>query len=296
MDKIVIIGAGTMGNGIAHSFAVHHYNVVLVDLSKDKLSSAKSIIENNLHRQVKKGLLSLQEANATIERILFTTDATSKLSNCQLVIEAVSEKIAIKREVLKNIEKLVPNNTILTSNTSSISITKIANVLQRPENFIGMHFMNPVPVMQLVEVIKGIHTSQLTIRNTLKIIKKIEKTPIVVNDYPGFVANKILMPMINEAIYTLHEKTASVDAIDQIMILGMSHPMGPLKLADLIGLDVCLEILKVMQEGFGNPRYAPCPLLENLVNAKMIGIKSGLGFYDWSVDKKEPPVNKYFKN
>tara|TARA_B100000809_G_C14998428_1_gene480616 strand:+ start:99 stop:995 length:897 start_codon:yes stop_codon:yes gene_type:complete len=296
MRKIIIYGAGTMGNGIAHSFALHHFDVVLVDLNRANLEKAEKNITKNVTRQIEKGQIDKKEGTETLDRLLYLTDATEELPLCDLVIEAVSENFSIKSKLLTEVEKLVSKETILTSNTSSISITKMAAQLQRPENFLGMHFMNPVPIMELVEVIKGIQTSQQTIEKALSIIIQLEKQPIVVNDYPGFVANKILMPMINEAICTLHEGTATVDAIDQIMQLGMAHPMGPLKLADFIGLDICLAILKVMQNGFGNPKYAPCPLLENLVNAKMLGVKSGLGFYDWSTDKKNPFVNNYFKN
>ncbi len=285
-----------MGNGIAHSFALHHFDVVLVDLNRANLEKAEKNITKNVTRQIEKGQIDKKEGTETLDRLLYLTDATEELPLCDLVIEAVSENFSIKSKLLTEVEKLVSKETILTSNTSSISITKMAAQLQRPENFLGMHFMNPVPIMELVEVIKGIQTSQQTIEKALSIIIQLEKQPIVVNDYPGFVANKILMPMINEAICTLHEGTATVDAIDQIMQLGMAHPMGPLKLADFIGLDICLAILKVMQNGFGNPKYAPCPLLENLVNAKMLGVKSGLGFYDWSTDKKNPFVNNYFKN
>tara|TARA_B100000809_G_scaffold51468_1_gene46701 strand:- start:724 stop:1620 length:897 start_codon:yes stop_codon:yes gene_type:complete len=296
MKKIIVYGAGTMGNGIAHSFALHHFDVVLVDLNRANLEKAEKNIRRNLNRQIEKGQIDNREATETIDRLLFLTDATKELPICDLVIEAVSENFSIKSKLLTEVEKLVSKDTVLTSNTSSISITKIAAQLQKPEKFLGMHFMNPVPIMELVEVIKGVQTSQHTIEKVLSTLLKLDKKPIVVNDYPGFVANKILMPMINEAIYTLHEGTATVDAIDQIMQLGMAHPMGPLKLADFIGLDICLAILKVMQNGFGNQKYAPCPLLENLVSAKMLGVKSGLGFYDWSTDKKKPLVNHYFKN
>jgi 3-hydroxybutyryl-CoA dehydrogenase len=294
MGKIIVYGAGTMGNGIAHSFALHQFEVIVVDLNESVLENAKKTITKNLERQAAKNIISPETVQSTLKQLTFTSDATQYLPQCDLVVEAVSEELPIKTSVLVEAEKLIPKTAILTTNTSSISITKLASHLQRPEQFIGMHFMNPVPIMQLVEVIKGVKTSTKTIKEVMATIKSLDKTPILVNDYPGFVANKILMPMINEAIYTLHEGTATVEDIDEIMRLGMAHPMGPLKLADFIGLDVCLSILRVMQEGFGNQKYAPCPLLENLVNAKMLGVKAGLGFYDWSTDKKSPLTNPYF--
>jgi 3-hydroxybutyryl-CoA dehydrogenase len=294
MKKVIVYGAGTMGSGIAHSFALHQYQVVLVDLEEVALHKAKQSIQTNLERQASKNSISISQIEETLGRLVFCTDAQKELPNCDLVIEAVSENFEIKASVLKYAEKFVSDKAVLTSNTSSISITKLAAQLDFPERFIGMHFMNPVPMMELVEVIKGVCTSQETIDEVMSTVTKLDKKPVLVNDLPGFVANKILMPMINEAIYTLYEGTAKVDAIDTIMQLGMAHPMGPLKLADFIGLDVCLAILKVMQDGFGSPKFTPCPLLENLVNAKMLGVKTGLGFYDWSVDKKNPTVNTYF--
>lgn len=294
MKKVIVYGAGTMGSGIAHSFALHQCQVVLVDLEEVALRKAKQSIQTNLERQASKNSISISQIEETLGRLVFCTDAQKELPNCDLVIEAVSENFEIKASVLKYAEKFVSDKAVLTSNTSSISITKLAAQLDFPERFIGMHFMNPVPMMELVEVIKGVCTSQETIDEVMSTVTKLDKKPVLVNDLPGFVANKILMPMINEAIYTLYEGTAKVDAIDTIMQLGMAHPMGPLKLADFIGLDVCLAILKVMQDGFGSPKFTPCPLLENLVNAKMLGVKTGLGFYDWSVDKKNPTVNTYF--
>jgi 3-hydroxybutyryl-CoA dehydrogenase len=283
-----------MGNGIAHSFALNKHNVVLVDLNQEALIKAKKNIQKNLDKQVTKQVITPLEAQGAMAQLKFASTASLELKSCDLVIEAITEDFKIKAKILCEIEKKTPKHAIITSNTSSISITKIASKLQRPENFLGMHFMNPVPLMKLVEVIKGIQTSETTIKKITNKINQIQKTPILVNDYPGFVANRILMPMINEAIYTLYQGTATVNAIDEIMQLGMAHPMGPLKLADFIGLDICLAILKVMQKGFGNQKYAPCPLLENLVNAKMLGKKTGKGFYDWSTNIKKPTINKYF--
>jgi 3-hydroxybutyryl-CoA dehydrogenase len=294
MREVIVYGAGTMGSGIAHTFALHGYQVVLVDLDELALAKSKQSITKNLERQKKKGIITVKHVSETLNQLIFCKDASKQLKSCDLVVEAVSENFDVKLKVLRAAEKLVSSKAILTTNTSSISITKLAAALENPGRFLGMHFMNPVPVMSLVEVIKGIRTTPQTVDLVVSIVETLDKYPVIVNDYPGFVANRILMPMINEAIYTLHEGIATVSAIDQIMQIGMSHPMGPLKLADFIGLDVCLAILKVMQDGFGNPKFAPCPLLENLVSAKMLGVKSGLGFYDWANESKNPEVNEYF--
>ena len=278
---VAVIGAGTMGNGIAHCFAQYGFPVILVDNQAIALEKAISTIEKNLQRQAAKNTISESDIQLILNRIQTQTTIDNTLQNCDLVIEAVSEKLPIKQEIIQQINSVVSPNCMIASNTSSISITLLAQQCSQPQNFIGMHFMNPVPVMQLVEVIKGHHTSISCVENILNICKNLQKTPIVVNDYPGFIANRILMPMINEAIYAVYEGVAEVEAIDQIMKLGMAHPMGPLQLADFIGLDVCLSILKVLHDGFGNPKYAPCPLLVNLVNAGCLGKKTGKGFYSY---------------
>lgn len=278
---VAVIGAGTMGNGIAHCFAQYGFPVILVDNQAIVLEKAISTIEKNLQRQAAKNTISESDIQLILNRIQTQTTIDNTLQNCDLVIEAVSEKLPIKQEIIQQINSVVSPNCMIASNTSSISITLLAQQCSQPQNFIGMHFMNPVPVMQLVEVIKGHHTSTSCVENILNICKNLQKTPIVVNDYPGFIANRILMPMINEAIYAVYEGVAEVEAIDQIMKLGMAHPMGPLQLADFIGLDVCLSILKVLHDGFGNPKYAPCPLLINLVNAGCLGKKTGKGFYSY---------------
>ena len=279
---VAVIGAGTMGNGIAHCFAQFGYNVILVDNQTKALQNALASIQKNLERQANKNIIEQSEITVILNRITTQTSINDTLNDCGLVIEAVSEKLAIKQEIIQQISTVVNPNCIIATNTSSISITLLAQQCTNPQNFIGMHFMNPVPVMELVEVIKGYHTSEFCTGTILETCNKLQKKPVVVNDYPGFISNRILMPMINEAIYAVYEGVAEVEAVDQIMKLGMAHPMGPLQLADFIGLDVCLSILKVLHEGFGNPKYAPCPLLVNMVNAGILGKKSGKGFYDYN--------------
>lgn len=287
MEKIAVIGSGTMGNGIAHIFAQNGRKVALIDVSKDVLMKAIATITKNLDRQIKKEQIDEETKMRTITSISTFTDMGDAVKDADLVIEAATEKLALKLDIFRQLDQKCPPSTILASNTSSISITKIASVTKRPEKVIGMHFMNPVPVMKLVEIIRGYSTSDTVTRIIMDISKEIGKVPVEVNDYPGFVSNRILMPMINEAIYTLFEGVAGVDEIDTVMKLGMAHPMGPLQLADFIGLDVCLSILHVLHDGFGNPKYAPCPLLVNMVEAGHLGIKSGTGFYDWSQGTKE---------
>lgn len=295
MNKVAVIGAGTMGNGIAHTFAQFGHEVSLIDLSKDSLEKAIQIITKNLDRQVNKGKISEADKNSTLSNIKTYTDTKEGVAGVDLVVEAATENMEIKLNIFKQLDEICPPNVILASNTSSISITKIASVTSRPDKVIGMHFMNPVPVMKLVEIIRGYATSDEVTSLIMEASKKLNKIPVEVNDYPGFVANRILMPMINEAIYTLHEGVAGVEEIDTVMKLGMAHPMGPLQLADFIGLDVCLSILNVLHEGFGNPKYAPCPLLVNMVTAKKLGVKSGEGFYDYSSGTKDLIVSKSFK-
>jgi 3-hydroxybutyryl-CoA dehydrogenase len=296
MKKITIIGSGTMGNGIAHVAAQHGYETAIYDLSESQLDKAKITIEKNLGRQADKGLITTEEVGKTMNRIQFTNQLADALQNSDLVIEAASENLEIKLSIFKELDKLAPVNCILASNTSSISITKLGASTQRPDKVIGMHFMNPVPVMKLVEVIKGYNTSKVVCDSIMDLSKKLGKIPVEVNDYPGFVANRILMPMINESIATLFEGVAGVEEIDQVMKLGMAHPMGPLQLADFIGLDVCLAILKVLQDGFGNPKYAPCPLLVNMVQAGHLGVKSGSGFYQYAAGSKELVVAERFRD
>ena len=288
MKNVGVIGAGTMGNGIAHIFAQSGYSVRLIDLSDVALEKALANISNNLDRMVAKEKISETDKAYTLNKIETFTDMSSAIVGLDLVVEAATENMDIKLKIFSQLDELCDEHTILASNTSSISITKIASSTNRPDKVIGMHFMNPVPVMKLVEVIRGYATSEEVINTVMKVSKSLNKVPVEVNDYPGFVANRILMPMINEAIITLHEGVAGVEEIDTVMILGMAHPMGPLYLADFIGLDVCLSILEVMYDGFGNPKYAPCPLLVNMVTAGKLGVKSGEGFYDYS----EGPRNK----
>ena len=290
--KIVVIGSGTMGNGIAHSFAQHGYKTTLVDISREALDKAILTIEKNLERLVQKGKIVSAKKETTLQRISTSTDLKKAVQDADLVVEAATENLEVKLNIFKELDKHCPEKTILASNTSSISITKIASATQRPEKVIGMHFMNPVPIMTLVELIKGYSTSDETCNSIIELTKHLEKEPVLVNDYPGFIANRILMPMINEAIHALHEGVAGVAEIDSIMKLGMAHPMGPLQLADFIGLDVCLSILKVLHEGLGNPKYAPCPLLVNMVTAQNLGVKTKSGFYDWN--NKEATVAKRF--
>jgi 3-hydroxybutyryl-CoA dehydrogenase len=294
MKNITVIGSGTMGNGIAHVFAQFGYNVTLVDISKEALDRGINTITKNLDRQVAKGSLTEADKSATLSRISPSTDLAAGVKNADLVVEAATENVDLKLKIFRDIDANAPANAILASNTSSISITKIAAVTKRPGQVIGMHFMNPVPVMKLIEVIRGYSTTDEVTSTIMELSKKLEKVPVEVNDYPGFVANKILMPMINEAIITLFEGEAGVEEIDTVMRLGMGHPMGPLRLADFIGLDVCLAILRVLQEGYGNPKYAPCPLLVNMVMAGHLGNKSGKGFYDYA-DPKNPVVAGRFR-
>lgn len=296
MKNISVIGAGTMGNGIAHVFAQNGYNVNLIDISETALDKAISTIGKNLDRMISKEKITEAEKSETLQRLNKITDLASGVKNADLVVEAATENFDIKSTIFKEMDKHAPANCILSTNTSSISITKIAAQTNRPENIIGMHFMNPVPVMKLVEVIKGYSTSSDTLEKIMTLSKNIGKVPVEVNDFPGFVANKILMPMLNEAIITLHEGVAGVEEIDTVMKLGMAHPMGPLQLADFIGLDVCLAILRVLQDGFGDPKYAPCPLLVNMVTAGKLGVKSGEGFYSWKHGTKELVVSDYFKS
>lgn len=279
IQKVSVIGSGTMGNGIAHVFAQYGFQVSLVDISQEALDRALVTIGNNLDRQVKKGAIQEADKAATLDRIGTFTVLKEGVREADLVVEAATENESVKLQLFRDLDAACPPSAILASNTSSISITKIAAATKRPEQVIGMHFMNPVPVMKLVEVIKGYSTSADTTRVIFELSQKMEKVPVEVNDYPGFVANRILMPMINEAIHTLYEGVAGVEEIDTVMKLGMVHPMGPLQLADFIGLDVCLSILRVLHEGFGNPKYAPCPLLVNMVMAGKLGKKSGAGFY-----------------
>lgn len=294
MKNIAVIGAGTMGNGIAHVFAQNGFNVQLIDLSEAQLEKAIATISKNLDRQVAKGTLTEEQKAQTLANLTTSNSIENGVSNAELVVEAATENVDLKLKIFQTLDANAPANCILASNTSSISITKIASVTNRPSQVIGMHFMNPVPVMKLVEVIRGYSTSNEVNEKVFEISKQLGKVPVEVNDYPGFVANRILMPMINEAIYTFYEGVAGVEEIDTVMKLGMGHPMGPLRLADFIGLDVCLAILRVMHDGFGNPKYAPCPLLVNMVTAKKLGDKSGEGFYILNRETKETTVSPSF--
>ncbi|MFZ9848671.1 MAG: 3-hydroxyacyl-CoA dehydrogenase family protein [Flavobacteriales bacterium] len=294
MKKIAVIGSGTMGNGIAHCFAQKGFEVSLVDISQEALLKAISTIEKNLDRMVKKELINEDQKKSTLKNITTHTSIKEGVKDVELVVEAASENIDIKLKIFKELDEFTSPQTILASNTSSISITKIASVTKRAHQVIGMHFMNPVPLMKLVEVINGFSTSTDTTQAVLAISEQLDKIAVCANDYPGFVANRILMPMINEAIYTLHEGVAGVKEIDTIMKLGMAHPMGPLQLADFIGLDVCLSILKVLHEGFGNPKYAACPLLVNMVQAGKLGAKTKEGFYIYQAETKELQVSPQF--
>lgn len=282
-----------MGNGIAHVFAQHGNQVILVDLQKENLDKAVATIESNLDRQVNKGALSEEQKASTLKNITTETDLSTAVKHAEIVIEAATENVDLKLKIFAQLDEFAPQGCILATNTSSISITKIAAATKRPEDVIGMHFMNPVPVMKLIEIIRGYSTSDRVTNEILAISKSLDKVPVAVNDYPGFVANKILIPMINEAIWTLYQGTAGVDEIDTIMKLGMAHPMGPLRLADFIGLDTCLAILRVLQEGFGSPKYAPCPLLVNMVMAGKTGNKKGEGFYNYA-DPRNPVVSTSF--
>jgi len=294
MNNITVIGSGTMGNGIAHTFAQHGYKVNLVDVKEAALASAIQTITGNLDRQVKKGAIDEAVKTATLNNITTATDLKTAVSNADLVVEAATENREIKLNLFKQLSEYCGENTILASNTSSISITQIASVTKNPGNVIGMHFMNPVPVMKLVEVIRGYATTNEVTKTVMELSVNLGKSPVEVNDYPGFVANRILMPMINEAIYTLYEGVAGVEEIDTVMKLGMAHPMGPLQLADFIGLDVCLAILNVLYNGFGNQKYAPCPLLVNMVMAGHNGVKTGRGFYEYTAGSKDLVVAEKF--
>jgi len=295
MQNITVIGSGTMGNGIAHLFAQQGLNVTLVDISAPALEKAMATIGKNLDRQVAKGTLTEAEKTATLAHIITQTDLRMGVANADLVVEAATENAALKAKIFTDVDQHAPPAAILATNTSSISITQIAAATQRPTQVIGMHFMNPVPIMKLVEVIRGYATSEAVCSQIMDLSRKLGKIPVEVNDYPGFVANRILMPMINEAIYTLYEGVSHVEGIDTVMKLGMAHPMGPLQLADFIGLDVCLSILRVLHEGFGNPKYAPCPLLVNMVTAGKLGAKSGEGFYVHTPGSKDWVVSERFR-
>jgi 3-hydroxybutyryl-CoA dehydrogenase len=295
MKNITVIGAGTMGNGIAHVFAMNGFQVNLVDMNPTSLEKAIATITKNLDRMLAKGNIDEAAKASTLANLNPVTSIESCAGTSDLIVEAATENVEIKLNIFRQIDALAPAHCILATNTSSISITKIAAVTNRPEQIIGMHFMNPVPVMKLVEVIRGYSTSDAVCAQIMELSRSLGKVPVEVNDYPGFVANRILMPMINEAIFTLFEGVGGVEEIDTVMKLGMAHPMGPLQLADFIGLDVCLAILNVLHEGFGNPKYAPCPLLVNMVMAKNLGVKSGKGFYDYSHGGKELVVAPNFK-
>lgn len=295
MEKVAVIGSGTMGNGIAHVFAQCKYTVALIDINELALSKALKTIETNLERQVAKGTIDLKEKLEALERITTFSEMKEGVKDADLVVEAATEQLPIKLNIFKQLDKLCQPKAILASNTSSISITQIAAATRRPSQVIGMHFMNPVPIMPLVEVIRGYATSDEVTQEIMQLSQNLGKVPVEVNDYPGFVSNRILMPMINEAIYTLYEGVAGVSDIDAVMKLGMAHQMGPLQLADFIGLDVCLSILNVLYSGFGNPKYAPCPLLVNMVNAGRLGRKSGEGFYKYAHGSKDLVVSNNFK-
>lgn len=295
MKHITVIGSGTMGNGIAHTFAQFGYQVSLVDINEQALQKALQTIGKNLDRQVAKGSITEEDKAKTLSNISTHTVLAEGAKNADLVVEAASENVKIKLDIFRQLDDICKPEAILASNTSSISITTIAAATKRADKVIGMHFMNPVPVMKLVEVIRGYSTSNEVCSAIMEMSKKLNKVPVEVNDYPGFVANKILMPMINEAIITLYEGVAGVEEIDTVMKLGMAHPMGPLQLADFIGLDVCLNIMRVLQDGFGNPKYAPCPLLVNMVTAGHLGVKSGKGFYAYTAGSKDLVVADRFK-
>ena len=295
MKNIAVIGSGQMGNGIAHVFAQNGYDVTLIDIAKEPLEKALNVIDKNMERQVTKGTITADLKKNAMGRIKTTTILADGVKNADLVVEAATEKLDLKLQLFSDLDKYAQPSCILASNTSSISITKIASVTKRGDKVIGMHFMNPVPLMKLVEVIRGFSTSDEVTKEIFELSLKLGKSPVEVNDYPGFIANRILMPMINEAIYSLYEGVAGVEEIDTVMKLGMAHPMGPLQLADFIGLDTCLSIMNVLYDGFGNPKYAPCPLLVNMVTSGNTGIKSGSGFYTYVKGSKDLAVADYFK-
>lgn len=295
MKNISVIGSGTMGNGIAHTFAQFGFKVNLIDINQDALDKAIATIDKNLDRQVGKGTLTEAQKADALNNIKTYTSISEGVNSADLIVEAATENVELKLKIFKDLDTYAPADAILASNTSSISITQIAAVTNRGDKVIGMHFMNPVPVMKLVEVIRGYQTSDETTKTIMSLSESLQKMPVEVNDYPGFVANRILMPLINEAIFTLYEGVAGVHEIDTVMKLGMAHPMGPLQLADFIGLDVCLAILKVLHEGFGNPKYASCPLLVNMVAAGKKGVKTGEGFYQYTAGSKELVVSNKFK-
>lgn len=295
MKNISVIGSGTMGNGIAHVFAQNGHSVLLIDINQDALDRALGTITKNLDRMIAKEKITNSEKENTLKNIVTHTSIESGVKHADLIIEAATENKDLKFQIFRDMDLYAPSDCILASNTSSISITELAAQTQRPEKVIGMHFMNPVPIMKLVEIINGYNTSESVTNSIENLAKSIGKVPAMANDYPGFIANRILMPMINEAIWTLHEGVGNVNNIDTVMKLGMAHPMGPLQLADFIGLDVCLAILEVLNDGFGNPKYAPCPLLVNMVNAGKLGVKSGEGFYSWTHGTKELVVSKSFQ-
>jgi 3-hydroxybutyryl-CoA dehydrogenase len=295
IKNIAVIGAGTMGNGIAHVFAQSGFIVTLIDVNAVQLEKAVATIGKNIDRQIAKGTVTEEQKQTTLANITTTTSIAEGVKNAELVVEAATENIDLKLSIFKQIDEAATEGCILATNTSSISITKIAAATKRPQQVIGMHFMNPVPVMKLVEIINGYATSKAVTDTIVELSKQLGKIPCAVNDYPGFIANRILMPMINEAIYSLYESVAGVEEIDTVMKLGMAHPMGPLQLADFIGLDVCLSILNVLYSGFGNPKYAPCPLLVNMVTAGKLGAKSGEGFYVYTPGSKELVVSGSFK-
>lgn len=297
IQKVAVIGSGTMGNGIAHVFAQYGYDVHLIDISEQALQKALQTISKNMDRQIAKNIISEQDKQQALSRIKTFTSTEAAVTDRDLIVEAATENPSVKLDIFRKIDALAPSHCILASNTSSISITKIAAATNRPDKVIGMHFMNPVPVMKLVEIINGFKTSSETNQIITGIAKSLQKVPVTVQDFPGFVSNKVLMPLINEAIYTLYEGIAGVEEIDTIMKLGMAHPMGPLQLADFIGLDVCLYIMRVLYEGYGNPKYAPCPLLVKMVDSGNLGVKSGMGFYDYSdKNSKELVVAPQFKS
>ena len=288
MKKITVIGSGTMGSGIAHCFAQYGFDIVLVDIRQAALDLALEKIAANFDRQIKKGVLTLEQKKASLSRLATSTSLSSAVAQADLVVEAATENQALKAKIFQDIDTHAPATCLLATNTSSLSITALAAHTKRPAQVIGMHFMNPVPIMRLVEIIRGQNTSDATLAAITQLTTKIEKVPLVARDYPGFVANRILLPMINEAIETLFQGVGDVEAIDEMMKLGMGHPMGPLRLADFIGLDVCLSVLEVLHQGFGKDKYAPCPLLRNMVAAGNLGVKTKRGFYDYSTDPKHP--------